>query len=157
MIEKFLFNKKDTAKIMGVSVQSLSKWDIAPKRKTGREVFYYLPEVVDWRLARDTAESLNLTAERARLAKEQADGHALKNAQTQGELVSLDILTYALSNVASQVVSILDALPLQIKKRCPQLNARAIEIIRREIVKAMNAMSEVRLDTSQGSKNEISK
>lgn len=145
MNEKFLFNKKDTAQVMGVSVQALSQWDVDPVKKVGRQVFYYLPNVIDSRLTRETEESLSLTAERARLASEQADGHALKNALAKDEIAPISILELALSRVAELINSVLDSLPLKLKKQCPKLNARDIELIRRIIVKLQNEISEIRL------------
>lgn len=72
--ERFLVNTKDTAKIMGVSVQALDKWEIKPHKKEGREVFYYVPDVVQYRIQRGDAKNADdLTAARTRHANRQAD------------------------------------------------------------------------------------
>ena len=55
----------------------------------GREVFYYLPDVIAWYVGRSTPQTLDLTAERARLAKEQADKTALENQEKRGRLVDI--------------------------------------------------------------------
>jgi phage terminase Nu1 subunit (DNA packaging protein) len=100
---RFLHNKSDTAKLMGVSTQAMSKWDIAPAQRVGREAFFYLPDVIAWRLQRDTAEKLDLTAERARLAKEQADKTAMENEEKRGRLLDTDRVRELWVRVASNI------------------------------------------------------
>lgn len=57
---------------------------LEPISKTGRETLYDSADA----LARFfTGENLDLTRERARLAREQADAQELKNAEARGELV----------------------------------------------------------------------
>lgn len=94
---RLLFNQKTTALLIGISTQALSKWDVQPKERRGREAFYYWPEVLDEFLRRrfPPAESpdeeyLDLEHQRARQAKEQADKLALENAAARGELVYVD-------------------------------------------------------------------
>lgn len=69
--------------------------------------------------------------------------HRLQKAKL--EVAPIETLTWALNNVSQQINSVLDSLPLKLKKRCPKLTARDIENIRREIVKAQNAASEATL------------
>ena len=66
----------------------------------------------------------------------------------RNEVAPVYILESALAKVCEQINSILDSIPLNIKKRVPKLNARDVETIRRAIVKGQNAASEVTLITS---------
>lgn len=66
----------------------------------------------------------NLTAERTRLAQEQADTAALKNAQLRGELVSAVEVERQWSDVLRTVRAGLLAVPSRILQRCPHLNAQ---------------------------------
>lgn len=86
---KFLFNKSDTAEIMGVSVQALSRWNIEPVSRKGREVFYYLPDIIAYQKQRDSVVLHDLSAQRARLAKEQADRVEMANAEMRGFLIDV--------------------------------------------------------------------
>lgn len=130
---------------MGVSIQAFSKWDVAPEKKVGRQVFYYLPTVIDFRLTRDNDEALSLTKARTELAAQQAAAHKMKNEVTRGELAPIELLTFALADMASQATSVLDSLPLRLKKRCPKLNARDVEFIRKEIIKTQNIIADTKL------------
>lgn len=74
--ERLLLPRNVCAKAFGVSVQAFDQWDVQPVEKRGRESLFYLPEVIAWRLNRDQGGedgSLNLQAEKARLASAQAD------------------------------------------------------------------------------------
>ncbi len=58
------------------------------------------------------------------------------------------ILEAALTNVCIQIKSVLESIPLKVKQRVPSLNSMEIEIIAKEIIKAQNAASDIRLDLS---------
>ena len=60
------------------------------------------------------AEADDLTAERARLAKEQADHYSLKNGQLRGELVSAVEITRAVVSCFGHVRDRLTALPARL-------------------------------------------
>lgn len=71
--ERLLLPKNLCAKAFGVSVQAFDRWEVEPAEKRGREQLYYLPDVIEFRLNRDTKGTLDLQAERARLACAQAN------------------------------------------------------------------------------------
>jgi phage terminase Nu1 subunit (DNA packaging protein) len=56
----------------------------------------------------------------------------------------MEIITLSLSTVAGAASGILDSLPLDIKRKFPELDTQMIEAIRRQCVKAQNEIS--RLD-----------
>jgi len=79
---EFEVNKKTTAAFFGVSPQALDGWVArgCPCEKQAKYLMFYLPEVVEWRYSKqDAGDDLDLTAERARLAKEQADKTGMEN------------------------------------------------------------------------------
>ena len=84
-------NRKQTAAFFGIAVQSLDAWVNrgCPCEKQAKFLMFYLPEVVQWRYQNDNKAKLDLTAERARLAKEQADKTAMENARIKG--LSVDV------------------------------------------------------------------
>lgn len=76
------------------------------------------------------AEGLDLQAERARLAKEQADGQAMKNALARGDLVSATAVTAALEQFIAVVKSGLRGVPAKVTRTDVEQQrriARAIE------------------------------
>ncbi len=108
----FLFNKTDTAKIFGISVQAFNSWAISHTKRVGKQTFYYLPDVVAYRLNRDSTDTelLDLTAERARLTKEQADKTATENKRLNGSLVEtsavMDLWMRRISNLKTKLLNI---------------------------------------------------
>jgi phage terminase Nu1 subunit (DNA packaging protein) len=77
------------------------------------------------------------------LDKVRADGQELQNPIARGQYAPLSVLEKSLSDVASQIRSILSALPKRLKASLPSLWARELDLIKREIVAAQNAMAAV--------------
>jgi len=71
--KEVLLNKKDTAFLMGVSVTAFAKWNLAPVGTKGSQVFYDLKHVIAYRLDKEKEKKTNLTEERIRLIKAQAE------------------------------------------------------------------------------------
>ena len=86
-------------------------------------------------------EKLNLEQERAVLAQEQTRKVKIDNDLREGLLVSTDLVTETLVKVGKQIISILDSIPLNVKKRVPVLEAKDVNFIRVEIAKARNAIA----------------
>ena len=68
----------------------------------------------------------NLTRERARLAKENADKVARENAVARGEYAPLAVLEAALGHVARQLATQLDSVVPTLRRRHPDLPAAAL-------------------------------
>lgn len=96
-------NKKETAAFFGIAVTAFDHWIAkgCPHEKHGNRYKFYLPEVAQWRLGRPdkTTEALDLTAERARLAKEQADKTQMENARLRGDLIAVPDVLKAIESV----------------------------------------------------------
>lgn len=94
----------------------------------------------------EQSDKLDLTEERARLAKEQADAQELKNAVTRLEQAPVFMLTTALSRAAAQAAAILDSAKLNIKRKHPEFKGAVLDSIELEITKARNRIAEAELD-----------
>lgn len=145
-------NKGDMAASLGISAQAFDKWGVQPISRIGREAFYDCKTVLNFRLARvetkhqldgaeygdegDTAKRLE--QERLRLTAAQAEGQELKNEVTKRKSVPTDFAVFVLSRLAAEIGSILDTLPLTLKRRHPDLEVRHIESVQRELAKARN-------------------
>src|SRR5574343_430050 len=134
--ESYWLTQSQMAKACGISTQAFVKWGVQPVAKIGREAFYVVQDVLQNRLVNqaahltksiDTATEQELfRAERVqklRLTEAQAEGQEIKNAQLRHELAPVDVIEWTLGKVGAQIGAILDALPLQIKKRNPKLTA----------------------------------
>ncbi len=88
----------------------------------------------------------SLEFERIRLTRAQAEAQELKNEVARGELAPIELIERVLSAAAAEAAGILDSLPLTIKRKHPQLDSQIIESIKRQTVKAMNAIAKSELD-----------
>lgn len=87
-----------------------------------------------------------LTAERARLAKEQADAHALKNAQLRGELVQAAEVEARWAEMLRAFRSRMLAVPSRVRVRMAHLTATDIDAVDREIRDALAELGDGRDD-----------
>jgi len=142
-------NKSEMAASLGISVQAFDKWGVEPVERIGREAFYDCRAVLDNRLARaeekhqpisdeDADTAKRLEQERLRLTAAQAEGQELKNDITKRKSVPTEFATFVLSRLAAEIGSLLDTLPLTLKRRHPDLEVRHIESVQRELAKARN-------------------
>ena len=87
-------------------------------------------------IARQQAEeTLKLTAAR-RIAKD------IENEATRGRLRPVEEVEAAVIAALSPVSAALDSLPMQIKRDCPELSQRGVEIIERAIAKMRNGLAD---------------
>lgn len=79
-----------------------------------------------------------LSRERARLAREQADGVAMKNALMRREFAPIAMLETALARVSRQIAAVLEALPTKLRRRVTHLTAEDMKAIEDEIAVIRN-------------------
>ena len=91
-------------------------------------------------------DGLDLEAERARLAKEQADGKALDNAERRKELASLPDMTTAVVGVITLAVSRLQQVPALVAKEDLKLRQR----IETAINDALEGLSITQVEEAMG-------
>lgn len=86
--------------------------------------------------------NLDLNAEKARLAKEQADQVSLKNAVTRGELVEAEAVAQEWEGIVADVRSAMLAVPGRLRRRAGgALDAAAISLVDHEIREALTALA----------------
>lgn len=136
--------------LVGISQQAVSdllRRDVIQQGKTAGEWLHsYCSHLREQAAGRATAGDLDLAQERARLAREQADKVAMQNAVSRRELASVTLLEQVLATVGRQIAAILEAIPVNIKRRSKNLTAEDIEIIVAEITRARNIAAAVQLD-----------
>ena len=159
--EPHWLNKKQMAASCNISTQAFDKWGVQPVSRIGRESFYTVSDVLLNREQKlldqmgghnnpeGDQEFIDKDFEYARKLRADADAQEMKNAVTRRELAPVDLLEWALASIAEQINSILDSIPLKLKKRVPHLKAAELEIAKREIIKAQNAASKSQLPWDQ--------
>ncbi|SFG29907.1 Phage DNA packaging protein, Nu1 subunit of terminase [Duganella sp. CF458] len=93
---------------------------------------------------RQAAGELDLATERAALARAQREKVELQNAVTRRELAPVAVLEQVLSKVGRQIAGILEAIPVQLKRRS-ELTSEDLDFITREVVKARNQAAGITL------------
>lgn len=152
--EPHWMNKKNTARSLGISVQAFEKWGVPPVGKVGRSVYFTMADVMENRRQNEEAKQqpnfgseielgCGLDFERYRLTKAQADAQELKNEIARQQVVEVGFASYALAKVAAEAAGVLDSAPLNLLRKHPEFSNVQQEDIKREIAKAMNAISKL--------------
>lgn len=145
--------------LVGISQQAVSELQTSGLWKsqvtTIENVRAYCAKLREEAAGRDT----ELARERARLAREQADGIALKNAAQRREYAPVVMLEQALATACRQIVGVLETLPRQLRAKCAHLTSADIAIVEAEIVKVRNYAAATKLSwedaTEEASPNEV--
>ncbi|KAA0582699.1 hypothetical protein [Azospirillum sp. Sh1] len=96
------------------------------------------------------AEGLDLVAEKARLAKEQADHYAMRNAEKRGELVPVADYTAAVLSVIEMVKAKLLRIPAKVAKTDSRLKDRIADALE----DALDELSMARIAEERGGADE---
>lgn len=134
----------ELAAIVGVTQQNISALmvdgKLPPAGSIGDLVQAYchrLREQAAGRLGSEVG-GLDLSQERAALARTMREGHELKNAVTRGDYAPIVLLSEVLATASQTVVERFEQLPGQLKKVCPELPDAAREQIMVTIAAARN-------------------
>lgn len=100
--------------------------------------------------------TFELAAERARLAKEQADKIAMQNAERRGELAPANLLEQVLAKAGARAGRILETIPGALRRRLPNLSADDIAAVARIVAKARNVAANMRLADATVDEDEAS-
>ncbi|MCP4063711.1 MAG: terminase small subunit [Gammaproteobacteria bacterium] len=137
-------NQVQMAESLGITVNAFARWKVEPVARIGKNVYYDVRSVLDNRLSHAEGNSLtagDMEAERLRLTRAQAEGQEIKNELAKGKTAPIEIISLVLSKIAGEATGILDSLPLDIRRRHPELPTGVIESIKRQVVKSQNAIA----------------
>lgn len=119
--------------------------------RPGETAEQYVEAFVEFRLRKYTentgGDGLDLEAERARLAKEQADSKAMDNAERRRELASLPDMTGAVVSVITLAVTRLQQVGLEVSNGDHELRAR----IDQAVNDALEELTLARVEEARGS------
>jgi phage terminase Nu1 subunit (DNA packaging protein) len=134
--------QKDFAELVGVSESTVSEWvteGVLARGASGREwLLAYCARLREQAAGRASTGPLDLSQERAGLARAQREGQEMKNAITRGEYAPIGLLADVLAIASAGVGDRMDAFPGQLRKLCPGLPPVAIEAIKRCMASARN-------------------
>ncbi len=121
--ERLLMPQFVCAIAFGISVDALRKWRVKPRRRQGRQVLYYLPDLIGYRDLRDENPVLSLNCERARLAAAQADRTELEVKKMRGELIPVHAVLETWEPIVTAARNKVLAIPSKLKTAIPKLTS----------------------------------
>jgi len=136
----------DLAGILGISpraVRDLTERGIVRKARRGRyslkaSVAVYCEHLRGVASGRGGEKQVyDLTRERARLAKEQADERAFRNAVARRELVTVEDVAREWADALRKVRAAILAVPSRLRQRLPHLTAHDVEALDGELRRAL--------------------
>lgn len=149
---------KEMAALLGVDTRSISNF--ASKGiivRSGRNQYalmesvrLYCEHLREVAAGRGGDANQALASERARLAREQADREAMKNAELRKELIAASAVEREWADILRTVRSRLLACTSRIKSRLPHLTAHDGQTIDRELRDALSELSHDQDDPSAG-------
>lgn len=135
--------------LVGISQQAVSdlvRRKVLADGAAGDEwLLAYCDHLREVAAGRGGESSQELAAERARLAREQADKIAMQNAVTRGELAPARVIEEVLAKAGSRTSRILDTIPGEVRRRMPALGSEEIAALTRIVAKARNAAARLSL------------
>lgn len=135
--------------LVGMSQQAVSdlvRRGVLPDGACGDEwLLAYCDHLREVAAGRGGDSAKELSAERARLAREQADKIAMQNAVTRGELAPAYLLEEVLARAGARAGRILETIPGMLRRRLPQLTSDDIAEVTRVVAKARNLAAAMRL------------
>ncbi|GAB6193126.1 hypothetical protein [Desulfocastanea catecholica] len=88
---------------------------------------------------------LDLTEQRAILCCEQAREKKRQNDLEEQLVAPVSVITEAIEQVAKQMIPILDALPLRMKRNNPLLSGHDIHLVRKSVAECRNIIAQIKL------------
>ena len=148
MLEPWIMNGRGLAQWLGVSEKTVSVRAFPSVGKDGRSILYDVREIIRIETARGlhAVEAdggvIDHEAEKARLTKARRIAQEFDNAESEKRLRPVEEVEAAITDTLTPVCAMLDALPMSIKRVCPELSQRAVEMVEREIAKARNQLAD---------------
>ena len=91
-------------------------------------------------------EALALSREQALFTREKRIAAEIANARDAGELLPMTVMQWTLERITTEIRSIFESIPMNVKRAAPDLPASVIDKIKREVIKGQNAAADYRVD-----------
>lgn len=154
-IEETWVTTKQACLFTGFDRKTFMKWGVKPVAKFGQKVYYIGKDVCDARAeyevslrvtTSDDEEFIDKDQEYAGKLRQERIKLELANAITMREQAPVQLLTFALENIATQIIPILEGIVLTIKREIPDIPMSALGVVDREIAKARNSISGIEIN-----------
>ena len=125
------------AALVGVTQPTISALGIPPGT-LGEMLLAYCLRMREQAAGRYSEGPLDLSQERAALARSQREAVDLKNAVARGEYAPISLLSEVLAQASQSVVERFEQLPGQLKRACPSLDDAARDQVMTTLAAARN-------------------
>ena len=143
-------SQKQCADMHGVDVRTIRRWDEDGHPKND-DATYTASESIAWRLQRESGSDLDYTAERARLAKAQADKTEIENAVRAGQLLEASRVVREVGDMLSAFRARVIAIPDAVGQHFDAGAAKAVvRELRTRLYEALAELSQYRPGVFEG-------
>ena len=154
-VKKFWWTQTQAYTFCKVDAKTFRKWGIEPVAAFNKSKYYDSMSVINFFLEKElkervvqgeSGEYVDIQDEQAKKTRQERIKLELANAKTMREQAPVELLTFALDDLISQFVAVLDGLPLTVKREIPDIPGVALDVVDREIAKARNIMADANID-----------
>ena len=140
-----IVNRQQVADIFGVAKTTVDTWrkrgcPVLEANGKGRPSKYDSVEVHKWLLGGNTAVDYTALLDEERYRK-----MSRENDLAEEEIAPVAVLEEAVEKMAAQIIPILDALPLEMKRMNPTLTGHDITMVKKSVAKCRNAISQIEI------------
>ncbi len=142
-------NRTQLADIFGVALSTVDAWrkrgcPVIESGQKGKANKYDTVAVIAWH--NGNSEDFDLQAERAKLAIEQTRKTKRENDLAEKEIAPVSLLTDAILKVATQMIPILESLPLVMKRNWPEITGDQIQLVKKSTAECRNLIAGMEID-----------
>lgn len=140
----------EVANHLGISERTVRDLEIKLGFKTDYTIseirLAYIDHLREQAAGRAATGEIELVTERAMLAKAQRERIEMQNEVTRGTLAPAILIEQVLTQCASKIAGIFDAIPGLVHRRIPDVPIETIDLIAGEIAKVRNRVASMSLD-----------
>ena len=152
------WNQKQCCTYLEKDPKTIRGWGLEPVAKLGNNRYYDCSEVIKKYVGLEnnrnlveggSGEYIDVEQEQARKTRQERIKLELSNAKTMRDQAPVELLTFALDNLVSQMAAVMDGLVLTIKRETPDIPSAVLDIVDRELAKVRNMMADADIDFNE--------
>ncbi|MGH1542338.1 MAG: hypothetical protein ACRBHB_18070 [Arenicella sp.] len=154
----YMLNMRQASESCGVSVNTFKTWGVEPIFTDGKNKYFCIADILEKRVDSIVSDRIKTGEDDQEIDKDQEYARKLQqeriklelaNAVTLREQAPVELLSFALENVVTQMIPVLEGVVLTVKREAPDVPMSILSVVDREIAKARNAMADTQIDFNQ--------
>lgn len=140
--EQYLMNMRQIGYAFAVTPDVVAKWHVKPVIKKGKSVYYYLPEVIKYRMGDSDTPKINPAQAKARLDDARREAVELELAKKKGDLLSVEEVRKVMEHDYMIVRQRLLALPTKVARLVnPETPQKAYDILYKSVCDSLRDLT----------------